>query len=260
MTPFKFQHGIQLLLLLNMCACAQIKGYFPDKLKDYQLAQQIPVLQIPADFLPPNKQAITDTVKPPVESPVESPAESPVESPVKPPAESPVKPDNPVNPPSANTIKLTYLTDEARTHIDDPRLQFFAFLATDTAHIRIRLKDSENGMASIWRFTEKALLRHAIEIVGRDEADGVYFVQYDADFTKITDGSLWDEIRFFFAPDPAQEKAFNIKLSTRDHGIEITIVNSHQTLSAQDASLSQAYSLKLLNILYQEIKQDLTSE
>ena len=60
---------IALLLVFGLSACGHIKGYFPDKEKDYQLTTEIPELIVPSD--------LTNAVQSPVS--IDSPAVIPNE-------------------------------------------------------------------------------------------------------------------------------------------------------------------------------------
>lgn len=102
-----------------------------------------------------------------------------------------------------------------------------------------------------WRMVGKALSHHSIEITDRDELDRLYFVQYDPDFKKVEDGSLWDEFLFIFGSDPANDKKFGVKLVESGDFTEIIVLDS------EDKPVSDGAGLKLLYLLYDTIKKDL---
>ncbi len=102
-----------------------------------------------------------------------------------------------------------------------------------------------------WRIVGKALSRHSIEITDRDELERIYFVQYDPDFKKIEDGSLWDEFLFIFGSDPANDKKFGVKLVESGDFTEIIVLDS------EEEPVSEGPGLKLLHLLYKTIKEDL---
>ena len=110
---------------------------------------------------------------------------------------------------------------------------------------------TEEAIGRTWRLVGKALSLNAIEIIDRNELERTYSTQYDPDFKKVTDGSLWDEIMFVFAPDPAQEEELEIRLAEIDSLTEITV---HDT---NGVPLSEGAGLELLEILYKSMRDDL---
>ncbi len=113
---------------------------------------------------------------------------------------------------------------------------------------KIRIED---GMERSWRIVGKALSTHSIEITNRSQAESVYYVQYDADFKEIQDGSLWDEVLFIFGADPAKEQALKVALTGNKSLTELMVLNS------DNQPLSEGAGLKLLQLLYKSIKADL---
>ncbi|KAF3977175.1 MAG: outer membrane protein assembly factor BamC [Methylococcales symbiont of Iophon sp. n. MRB-2018] len=113
---------------------------------------------------------------------------------------------------------------------------------------RIRINDN---MEKTWRTVGKSLRRNFIEIIDRNEQKRVYSVLYDAIFEKVKDDSLWDKVLFIFASDPVQEEEFKIKLIEYNGFIEAIVLNKN------NIPLSDGNGLKLLELLYQTIKQDL---
>jgi len=202
------------LLCLSVVACGRVKSYFPDKTKDYQLTSEIPELTIPEDLS--EKTPFTE-------------AETKPEYP------------NQAAPESITTVATPTAENE-----DTPI--YIELLEFSGGATRIRVEDS---MERIWRFVGKALSRHSIEIINRNELERVYFVQYDANFKKIKDDSLWDELVFVFGSDPAKEEEFRIKLVEYGGFIEILVLNKNEIPQ------SHGNGLKLLKTLYKTIKQDL---
>jgi outer membrane protein assembly factor BamC len=115
---------------------------------------------------------------------------------------------------------------------------------------RIRIEDT---LTRSWRTVGKALSHHSIEIIDRNEIDGVFYVQYDPDFKKVEDGSLWDEVLFIFGSDPAKEKEFMVRLAENGGMTEVIVLDTN------DIPLSKGTGLKLLNLLYKTIKDDLSN-
>jgi len=203
--------SISLLLCLQLSGCGRIKAYFPDKERDYQLTQEIPALIVPADLK-----------------------------------------DNAIQVAPVITVKptvyqaVTHAESDNQTTKDD--IIYVDLVEYAGGATRIRIEDT---LEHSWRLLGKALSRHSIEITDRNELDHMYFVQYDADFKKIEDGSLWDEILFIFASDPAKEQEFRIKLAENGALTEVIV------LDGNDKPQSKGAGLKLLTLLYQSIKEDL---
>ncbi|MCK4841047.1 MAG: outer membrane protein assembly factor BamC [Methylococcales bacterium] len=132
----------------------------------------------------------------------------------------------------------------------------------DNQDIKVTLAEYSGGATRIqiasslersWRAVGKALSRNTIEITNRNKSDNVYYIQYDPDFKKVEDGSLWDEVVFIFAADPAKEQEYRIKLAENGAVTEVIILDS------EDKPLFTDEALKLLNLLYETIKADLAS-
>ena len=115
---------------------------------------------------------------------------------------------------------------------------------------RIQIEDS---IERSWRTVGKALSSHSIEITDRNELERVFHVQYDPDFKKVEDGSLWDEVLFIFGSDPAKEKEFKVRLAESNSLTEVIVLDS------DDQPLSEGSGLKLLKLLYKTIKEDLSN-
>lgn len=110
---------------------------------------------------------------------------------------------------------------------------------------------TEEAIGRTWRLVGKALSLNAIEIIDRNELGKTYSTQYDPNFKKVTDGSLWDEIMFVFGPDPAQEEEFEIRLAEIDSLTEITVYGT------DGMPISEGSGLELLELLYKSMRDDL---
>jgi len=204
------------LVAINLSACANIKSYFPDKEKDYQFTTEIPELQIPEDLSNSNIN-YGSTIRP---------SEPSVITPIIPQAAETEVADN----------------TEEKTEILVELVEY----SGGTTRIRI-----EDSIERTWRVVGKALSRNAIEIINRNEYESYYSVQYDPDFKKIEDGSLWDEVLFIFGSDPAKEQEYKIRLAENGTLTEVIV------LDKENQPLSSGGGLKLLNLLYKTIKEDL---
>lgn len=104
--------------------------------------------------------------------------------------------------------------------------------------------------AHIWRVVGKALTERAIEITDKNRSLAIYYVQYDPELQAVSDGSFWDEVVFFFAGDANQEIPYQVFLNETELGTEIFVRDQLAN------KLSEGDGLKLLNLLYDTIKQD----
>ncbi len=207
---------ISLVILLNISGCSTIKSFFPDKEKDYQLTSEIAELKIPSDLSNNSIQNI-DVIE-----------------------------DSPkVSQRFERTIVKTDELENQQKPVEKDRVEF-----ADGA-TRIRFNGS---IERTWRKVGKALTRHSIEITNRNKTDRIYLVQYDPDFKKVKDGSLWDEVLFIFGGDPAQEQEFGIKLVENKVVTEIFVVDKN------NKPLSEGAGLKLLNLLHKTLQEDSPDE
>lgn len=206
--------SIAIVILVTISACSSIKGYLPDKEKDYQFASEIPSLSIPEGL---SKQTIRDAAETQTRQAVDHQIPS---------------------------TKSTVATKETQEAIYIDLVEF----SGGTTRIRM-----EETIERSWRTVGKALSRQSIEITDRNEADKIYFVQYDPDFKKVEDGSLWDEAMFLFGSDPSQEKAFRVSMVENGTLTEIIVLDS------DDKPLSKGTGFKLLDLLYKTIKDDLAN-
>jgi outer membrane protein assembly factor BamC len=213
----RFQLIIVLILLAT--ACSQVKSYFPDKEKDYQLSTEISPLQIPQDL---QHHAVKNA--PMVSEPIYRP--QPVQQ-------------------TQSVIKDTEQIEPAPSFIPVELVDY------DGGATRLRI---EEPVARAWRFVGKALSHHAIEIVSRDEASFLYVVQYDPDAKKVEDGSIWDEVIFLFGDDPAQEQAYKVRLAEKNAQMTEVII-----LDSADKPLSKGDALSLLKLLKNSINKDLAN-
>jgi len=214
----KIKITLCLWVAINLSACVNIKSYFPDKEKDYQFTTEIPELQIPED-LSNSKIHYASTIRPSQPSVI-----------------SPIIPDAAENELADNGEENTEILVE--------------LVEYSGGTTRIRIEDS---IERTWRVVGKALSRNAIEIINRNEYESFYSVQYDPDFKKFEDGSLWDEVLFIFGSDPAKEQEYKIRLA--ENGLLTEVI----VLDKEDQPLSKGGGLKLLHLLYKTIKEDLNN-
>lgn len=195
-----------------MSSCGFMKDYFPDKKKDYQLTKEIPALKVPTDLSGNNSQPIRR-----------------------------------VFPGSTKELDADVKREALKNTVNKSGLYVDLIEYSDKA-ARIKINDS---FIRAWRIVGKALSHQSIEITDRDVINSVYIIQYDPNFEKVEDGSIWDELLFIFTSDPAKEQEYKVKL-TEEWGITDVIV-----LDKNKNELSDGAGLELLKLLYRTIKEDL---
>jgi outer membrane protein assembly factor BamC len=218
--------SVSLLILFNLSACSRIRSIFPDKTKEYQLITEIPELTVPEDLSIDaiNRRKIVDSVLPVYQN------------------------TKAVPPPDFEGMDSSTEENSAVEKTETKEYIYVDLLEFSGGATRIRIEDT---MDKNWRRVGKALSRNSIEITARDELDKIYFVQYDANFKKVEDGSLWDEALFLFGSDPAQEKEFRVRLVENGSLTEVIV------LDRNDKPLSKGPGLKLLKLIFESIKKDL---
>ena len=202
---------ISLFIIFMAPACSYIAEYFPDKEKDYQLTKEIPELKVPSDLSGNYNQSAQEGFSENKEEII-----------------------------SEKDDGFSFKENQGSVSVD--LIEY-----SDNASTRIRISDS---FIRSWRVVGKALSRHSIEITNRDVLNGIYNIQYDPEFEKIEDGSLWDEFLFIFGSDPAKEKEYKVKLVEKNDITEVFVLNS------DEEELSEGTGLVLLKLLYGQIKAD----
>ena len=209
----KIRSLIIVAVLVNVSACSYIKSLFPDKEKDYQFTTEIPPLNMPPDLA-------GDSI-------ANVPAAAPAAE-------------------TADVAPAVPSTDTAPT--------------VDRKLIRVELVDADEGTkrlrigapsAIAWRMVGKALSRKSIEVTNRNQEEGLFDVQYDPNKQEVEDGSVWDEIQFFFKGFEITEQEYVLKLVENNQQTEVIIMDKEQKPVNDKASLS------LLTLLHDTIKADL---
>lgn len=196
--------------LTLISACSKFQAYFPDKEKDYHYSEEIPELVLPPDIA---KHSLDLQTNPPLHQ-GEQLANTEVQE---------------------ETLQPVTETDMVR------------MLVFDGGATRIQIDES---FTKSWRRVGKALSHNSIEIIDRNSTIGTYFVLYDPNKQSYEDGSLWDEVKFFFNDDQNQEEEYHIRLAATDQLTEVLVTD------AAEIPLSEGPGLSLLTQLYETIKAD----
>jgi len=208
----KIRSLIIVAVLVNVSACSTIKNLFPDKEKDYQFTTEIPPLIMPPDLA---GDSITNV-------PAAAPAAEATDVDAVPPTET------------APTV------DRKLTQVE------LVDAGEGTKRLRIGAPS-----AIAWRMVGKALSRKSIEVTNRNQDEGRFDVQYDPNKKEVEDGSVWDEVNFFFKGFEVTEQEYVLKLVENNRQTDVVILDKEQKPVADETSLS------LLTLLHDTIKADL---
>ncbi|TRW89700.1 outer membrane protein assembly factor BamC [Candidatus Methylobacter oryzae] len=215
----KIRPFIIVAVLVNVSACTYIKTLFPDKEKDYQFTTEIPPLTIPPDLAGDAGAKLPTPAPAPAPSSVAETAEAAVAAPS---------------------------TEEAPS--------------VERKSIHVELVDADQGtkrlrinapLSMAWRMVGKALSRKSIEVTNRNQEEGLFRVQYDANKQAVEDGSVWDEVNFFFEGLQTTEREYILKLVENNRQTEVVVMDQDQKPVADSTSLN------LLTLLHDTIKADL---
>lgn len=209
------------LLALNLPACETIKGAFPDKMQDYRYSKEIPPLELPPELK-------SDTIK----------------------LDDDLHPT--VTPPSSTAISEAPATNAAAVEVPAQ--------ATETAEkpqqTLVAWADGNSRLLinaaydKAWLIVSKALTHKAIEITDRDRSQGVFFVEYDPNKYEIRDGSVWDEVAFFFGKRNSEDRPYRVRVIENGEQTQVAVTDENDVPVTQDPGLS------LLQLLYDTIKAD----
>jgi outer membrane protein assembly factor BamC len=205
---------IIVMVSANLSACTYIKNLFPDKEKDYQFTTEIPPLTIPPDLA---GGSITSVPAVPAASTADAaPAADP-------------------SPEPAPTV--------------DRKLIQVELVNADQGAKRLRIGAPP---LTAWRMVGKALSRKFMEVISRNQEEGLFRVLYDPNSKEVEDGSILDEAVFFLKGFEANEQEYVLKLVENDsQQTDVVILDKEQKPIADEASLS------LLTLLHDTIKADL---
>lgn len=124
------------------------------------------------------------------------------------------------------------------------------YLQFDGGASRLRINAP---VQNAWRYVNKALGRHSIEILERNEAEQFIAVNYDPEARQVKDESIWDEFMFIFGDDPNQETELVIRLAqSSDQATDIIV--THEDDDEDSAKKAE----QLLHLLRTSIHQDLS--
>lgn len=231
----KFRHWLPILLSMQaVSGCSTIKGWFPDKERDYQFRAEIPELIVPDDLKAKTLPNLNQTSHTPEQIAAAAVAERDVE-----PAAA--------NQSQSNT-PATEPKNEAASE-DKPTVQV---IASNAAVSSLQIDQPQK---QAWRLVSRALSRERLEIVERNIDKGYFFVKFDPAAIKAEDNTIWDEVNFVFGEDPSHEQEYRISLQEVSPQVsEVTVQDS------DNKTLSNATATALLKLITEGIKQDLGTD
>jgi outer membrane protein assembly factor BamC len=215
----KFRSLIIVAVLANVSACSYIKNLFPDKEKDYQFTTEIPPLVLPTDLVGDSLSGL-------------------------PAASATGKADSAA---TAETTEAAAPQTETVPEIDRKLIQV-ELVDADQGTKRLRIGAPA---ARAWRMVGKALSRKSIEVTNRNQEEGLFNIQYDPDKQEVEDGSMMDEVKFFFKGFEITEQEYVLKLVGADQQTDVIV------LDKDHKPVTDARSLSLLMLLHDTIKSDL---
>jgi len=174
--------------LACLSACSTIKGWFPDKERDYQFTSEIPELIVPEDLK--NKgMAVSSAPKPAPQPAVD------VES-------------------SENTASTSEDTAPETPTVEaaEPKVTADSAASDVATGAEISSLQIDQAKTPATRMVGRALSRQQIEIVERNIEKGYFYVKYDPNAVDAKDESIWDELNFMFGDDPSQEREYRIRV------------------------------------------------
>jgi outer membrane protein assembly factor BamC len=272
---------------VNLSACSYIQSLFPDKEKDYQYTTEIAPLVVPPRlsdnplFKKPETSADADassetTAEASVNmelktdnfqnSEFEAPADSragsgsarepepnaselapsetksqmtePVPSEYEAGAEEPVPSESDVSTEAAAPVDR-----ESAKNGEKP----VEFVVYDDGESRLRIAA---GKVTAWNKVGKALSRNSLEVIERNQEEGLFIVNYDPDEQPYEDDSYWDEFVFLFSGVEGKDRKYWLKLIENNQRTELAILNGEREPVANEAAL------RLLKLIQKTINAD----
>lgn len=221
-----------LLVMLGFSGCGFIKGWFPDKERDYQFRSEIPDLIVPDDLKSGSLPARMGSQAPAIKAAEVEAAESQQVQ-----EAAPKKAAAPRSGPKA--------AEPESAGAETPEVQ----VAVSSAAVSSLHIDQARNQA--WRLVARALSRQRIEIVERNLDKGYFYVKYDPNEIKPEDKSIWDEFTFLFGDDPSHEQEYRISLlELNPQSTEVTVQNT------EGKTVSTSSATRLLKAITDGIKQD----
>jgi outer membrane protein assembly factor BamC len=237
-------------VLGNLTACSHVANFFPDKEKDYQHTNEIPMLNWPAELRA--NPAPTPSATPPTALSPPSDNTTPAPEAELAPEDTAPAPLSDISSEIPEQAKPPSAADPVPDETGDTSKPVVIEQVKIDGSSRLRLNVT---MIRAWRAVDKALSRNSIEVTERNPEERRYTIQYDPNEKKVQDGSLWDEAIFIFKGFEIDEKEYRLKLVESADTIEVQLVDGQQKTVADTVE-----SLKLLDVLEKTIKAEFTGD
>ncbi|GAW86257.1 outer membrane protein assembly factor BamC [Bathymodiolus platifrons methanotrophic gill symbiont] len=151
-------------------------------------------------------------------------------------------------PPEMQAERLQAESEEVIVPVTLSKTVQFIDQGENKTYVRIN-----SPFAHVWRIVGKALTARAVEITDKNRSLATYYVQYDPELQAVSDGTFGDEFVFFFSGDANQDIPYQVYLTESEFGTDIFVRDQLGN------KLSNGDGLKLLNLLFDTIKQDFES-
>jgi outer membrane protein assembly factor BamC len=267
--------------IADLSACSYIQGLFPDKEKDYQYTTEIPPLVVPpglsdnpafkrpevssAEISPPETAVsprVSDSAKEEnlsaaeTETPADSRADGEPNASEQARSETESRTEEPVPPmPETSADSESGGSAEAAAPAAEPDDNSSAkseempveFVVYDDGESRLRIPA---GKVIAWNKVGKALSRNSLEVIERNQEEGLFIVRYDPQEKQYKDDSFWDEFVFLFGGVEAKDNQYWLKLVEDNQRTDLAILNRAGKPIASEPAL------RLLKLIQKTINAD----
>jgi outer membrane protein assembly factor BamC len=121
------------------------------------------------------------------------------------------------------------------------------FVVYDDGESRLRIPA---GKVIAWNKVGKALSRNSLEVIERNQEEGLFIVNYDPDEQPYEDDSYWDEFVFLFSGVEGKDRKYWLKLIENNQRTELAILNGEGEPVTNEAAL------RLLKLIQKTINAD----
>jgi outer membrane protein assembly factor BamC len=106
------------------------------------------------------------------------------------------------------------------------------------------------GKVIAWNKVGKALSRNSLEVIERNQEEGLFIVRYDPQEKQYKDDSFWDEFVFLFGGVEAKDNQYWLKLVEDNQRTDLAILNRAGKPIASEPAL------RLLKLIQKTINAD----
>ncbi len=212
---------------------------FPDKEKDYKYSQEIPELSLPPEVVA-QRSLVTDNKLDAIETEKKQLKANNLEQAKSDTANQAVKQ------PAELSESEDVSSSGTKNETPDENLQ----VRNQQRDGKIPHLEINRDFDQSWRIVAKALGRAGLEIMDRNYSEAVFFIKYGDQPSDIKDGSIWDEVVFFFGGDPYEEETYHVQLSEQHTQQTFVIIADED-----DEPLMEEEGIELLKLINTTIKK-----